>query len=78
LAIASPLIDARAAHLGLVTGAHVAEDDATRLAYVEVLPDEQKAATVGFLVRTVSWFNSQGITCQRVLSDNGSAYRSRQ
>ena len=58
--------------------AHVAVDDATRLAYVEVLPDEQKATTVGFLVRAVSWFNSQGITCRRVLSDNGSAYRSRQ
>ncbi len=38
--------------------AHVAVDDATRLAYVEVLPDEQKATTVGFLVRAVSWFNS--------------------
>jgi transposase len=58
--------------------AHVAVDDATRMAYVEVLPDEQKATTVGFLVRAVSWFNSQGITCWRVLSDNGSAYRSRQ
>ena len=58
--------------------AHVAVDDATRLAYVEVLPDEQKATTVGFLVRAVSWFNSQGITCRRVLSDNGSAYRSKQ
>ena len=58
--------------------AHVAVDDATRLAYVEVLPDEQQTTTVGFLVRAVSWFNSQGITCQRVLSDNGSAYRSKQ
>jgi hypothetical protein len=56
----------------------VAVDDATRLAYVEVLPDEQQATTVGFLVRAVSWVNSQGITCHRVLSDNGSAYRSRQ
>ena len=45
---------------------------------VEVLLDEQKSTTVGFLVRAVSWFNSQGITCRRVLSDNGSAYRSRQ
>ena len=57
----------------------MAVDDATRLAYVEVLPDEQQATTaVGFLVRAVSWFNSQGITCQRVLSDNSSAYRSKQ
>ena len=55
---------------------HVAIDDATRLAYVEVLPDEQKATTVGFLARAVGWFSQQGITCQRVLSDNGSAYRS--
>jgi hypothetical protein len=52
--------------------------DATWLAYVGLLPDEQKATTVGFLVRAVSWFNSQGITCRRVLSDTGSAYRSRQ
>ena len=52
--------------------------DATRLTYVEVLPDEQKATTVGFMLRAVSWFNSQGITCRRVLSDNGSAYRSKQ
>lgn len=55
---------------------HVAIDDATRLAYVEVLPDEQKATTVGFLARAVGWFSEQGITCRRVLSDNGSAYRS--
>jgi len=53
-------------------------DDATRLAYVEVLPDEQQATTVCFMVRAVSWFNSQGITCRRVLSDNGSAYRYKQ
>jgi len=50
--------------------AHVAVDDATRL--------EQKTTTVGFLVRAVSWFNTQGISCRRVLSDNGSAYRSKQ
>jgi transposase InsO family protein len=55
---------------------HVAVDDATRLAYVEVLPDEQKATTVGFLARAVGWFSQQGITCRRILSDNGSAYRS--
>jgi hypothetical protein len=58
--------------------AHVTVDDATRLAYVEVLPDEQQPTTVGFLVRAVSWFNSQDITCEGVLSDNGSAYRSKQ
>ena len=55
---------------------HVAIDDATRLAYVEVLPDEQQSTTVGFLVRAVGWFSEQGMTCRRILSDNGSAYRS--
>ena len=55
---------------------HVAIDDATRVAYVEVRPDEQKATTVGFLARAVGWFSEQGITCRRVLSDNGVAYRS--
>ena len=54
---------------------HVAIDDATRLAYVEVLADVQKA-TVGFLARAVGWFYEQGITCRRVLSDNGPSYRS--
>jgi transposase len=52
--------------------------DTTRLTYVEVLPDEQKATTVGFLVRSVSRLNSQGITCRRVLCDTISAYRTRQ
>jgi len=56
--------------------AHVAIDDATRWAYVEVLPDEKQAATVGFLLRAVAWFDGQGITCRRVLSDIGRAYRS--
>ena len=55
----------------------MAIDDATRLAYVEVLPDEKQATTVGFLLRAVAWFDGQGISCRRVLSDNGSAYRSR-
>ena len=55
----------------------MAIDDATRLVYVEVLPDEKQATTVGFLLRAVAWFDCQGISCRRVLSDNGSAYRSR-
>jgi transposase InsO family protein len=57
--------------------AHVAIDDATRLAYAEVLPDEKQATTGGFLIRTVAWFSRQGIEYRRVLSDNGSAYRSK-
>jgi len=55
---------------------HVAIDDATRLAYVEVLADEQKATAIGFLARAVGWFTEQGISCRRILSDNGPAYRS--
>jgi transposase InsO family protein len=55
---------------------HVAVDDATRLSYVEVLADEKGPTTVGFLSRAVAWFNGQGIECRRVLSDNGSAYKS--
>ncbi|QNI64110.1 DDE-type integrase/transposase/recombinase [Synechococcus sp. A15-44] len=57
--------------------AHVAIDDATRLADAEVLPDEKQATTVGFLLRAVAWFDTQGMTCKRVLSDNGSAFRSK-
>ena len=50
--------------------------DATRLAFVVVLSDEQRATTVGFLALPLGWFSEQGITCQCGLSDNGSAYRS--
>jgi len=53
---------------------HVAVDDATRLAYVEVLADEQKPTVIGFLSRAVAWFNGQGIECRRVMSGNGPAY----
>ena len=51
----------------------MAVDDATRLAYDEVLPDEKQEARMGFLLRAVAWFNGHGIHCCRVLSDNGSA-----
>lgn len=55
---------------------HVCVDDATRLAYVEVLPDEKGASAAGFLRRAVAWFKAMGITVERVLSDNGACYRS--
>jgi transposase InsO family protein len=55
---------------------HVCVDDATRLAYVEVLPDEKGATAAGFLRRAVSWFKGMGIQVERVLSDNGACYRS--
>jgi transposase len=55
---------------------HVCVDDATRLAYVEVLPDEKGATAAAFLRRAVAWLKGMGITVERVLSDNGSCYRS--
>src|SRR4051812_25854316 len=55
---------------------HVAIDDATRLAYAEVLRDEKAATAVGFLRRALAFFASYGISVERVLTDNGSAYRS--
>jgi transposase InsO family protein len=42
-----------------------------------VLPDEKQATTVSFLIRAVDWFGRQGIEYRRVLSENGSAYRSK-
>lgn len=56
---------------------HVAIDDATRLAYVEVLADQTRGTTTGFLVRALRWFKARGITVERVMTDNGSAYVSR-
>jgi len=56
---------------------HVCVDDATRLAYVEVLSDEKGKTAAGFLRRAVEWFSSMGIAVERVLSDNGACYRSR-
>ena len=55
---------------------HVAVDDATRLAYAEVLPNEQGATAASFLHRAVAWFASFGIEVERILSDNGACYRS--
>ena len=52
---------------------HVAVDDATRLAYVEVLADEQKPTVIGFLSRAIAWFKTQGIESRRMISDNGPA-----
>jgi transposase len=53
---------------------HVAVDDATRLAYVEVLPDEKATTAVAFLRRATTFYQRHGITVERVLTDNGSAY----
>jgi transposase InsO family protein len=55
---------------------HIAIDDATRLAYVEVLSDEKAATAIGFLRRAIKHYASYGIIIERLITDNGSAYRS--
>jgi len=55
---------------------HVCIDDATRLAYVEVLDDERGPTAAGFLRRAVAWFARRKVTVERVLTDNGACYRS--
>jgi transposase InsO family protein len=55
---------------------HVCIDDATRLAYVEVLNDEKGLTAAGFLKRAVAFYAAHGITVERVMSDNGACYRS--
>jgi hypothetical protein len=52
-------------------------DDATRLAYSEILPDEKKDSAVGFLERALRWLAQQGVAVERVMTDNGSAYLSK-
>jgi transposase InsO family protein len=55
---------------------HIAIDDTTRLAYAEVLPDETASTAVAFLRRALAFYARHGITVERVLTDNGSPYRS--
>jgi transposase InsO family protein len=57
--------------------AHVAIDDHSRVAYVEVLADQDGATTAAFLRRTVRWFARRGVLVERVLTDNGGAYLSK-
>lgn len=55
---------------------HVAIDDATRLAYAEVLPDEKAVTAIAFLRRAIAFFERYGMTVEELITDNGSAYRS--
>jgi transposase InsO family protein len=55
---------------------HVCIDDASRLAYTEILPSERKEDTTAFLQRALAWLARHGVGVQRVMTDNGSAYRS--
>ena len=63
----------------MVTGTafvHTVIDDHSRVAYAEIHDDETAATAVAVLQRAVGWFADRGVTVERVLSDNGSAYRS--
>jgi len=55
---------------------HVAIDDTSRLAYVEILDNEKGVTCVEFLRRAVVWFAEHGVVVQRVMTDNGTGYRS--
>ena len=78
-AIAHPVVrtDAEGARRNLVGWeyVHIAIDDATRLAYVEVLENERAATAIGFLKRARAFFARYGIQVEPILTDNGSAYR---
>ena len=56
---------------------HAAVDDRSRLAYAEILPDERKETACAFMTRALGFFAERGISVERVLTDNGSCYRSR-
>lgn len=56
---------------------HVCIDDCSRVAYAEVLANETGPTVAGFVRRAVAWFRRRGVRVQRVLSDNGTGYRSR-
>jgi transposase InsO family protein len=55
---------------------HTVIDDYSRVAYAEIHDDETAATAIGVLRRATSWFAARGVTVERVLSDNGSAYKS--
>ncbi|WP_448060548.1 IS481 family transposase [Cellulomonas hominis] len=55
---------------------HTVIDDHSRVAYAEIHDDETAATAVAVLRNAVTWFNARGVRVERVLSDNGSAYKS--
>ena len=56
---------------------HVCIDDASRLAFSRIFPDEKKESAVAFLKAAVAYYASLGVIIARVMTDNGSCYRSR-
>ncbi|MFW6193568.1 MAG: IS481 family transposase [Gemmatimonadota bacterium] len=56
---------------------HVCVDDASRVAYAEILPDEKKERVTAFTERAIRWFEDRGVGIQRIMTDNGPGYRSK-
>ncbi|WP_206079199.1 IS481 family transposase, partial [Allomesorhizobium camelthorni] len=56
---------------------HVAIDDASRIAFSQILPDERQTSAVAFLKAAIAYYASLGVTVTRVMTDNGSCYRSK-
>ena len=54
---------------------HVAIDDHSRVVYAEALDDEKGATCAGFITRAVEWFSTNGVTVERVMTDNAHNYR---
>ena len=55
---------------------HVCIDDHSRLGFADIRPDEKKQSAVAFLHAALAWYQRFGITVERVMTDNGSCYRS--
>jgi len=55
---------------------HVCIDDASRIAFSQVMPDEKKESATAFLIAAIAYYASLGVTVSRVMTDNGSCYRS--
>ena len=56
---------------------HVCIDDASRVAFAQIMPNERKESAVAFLQAAIAYYASLGVTVQRVMTDNGSCYRSK-
>ena len=56
---------------------HVCIDDASRVAFSQIMPDEKKASAVAFLKAALAYYKSLGVTVMRVMTDNGACYKSR-
>jgi transposase InsO family protein len=55
---------------------HVCIDDASRVAFTKIMPDEKKESAVAFLEVALAYYASLGVTVSRVMTDNGSCYKS--